>query len=301
MGAELNKALAGLQAELAPIKRNAKGQTGTREHRYADLAAVSDTVLPLLSKHDLAFSARPTLGDDGHFVLAYSLLHASGEREDGQYPLGTGTPQQLGSAITYARRYCLCAVTGATPVGEDDDGAAAADVRQGRQPQRQRPPSRPTAQPVHTRTTGTEHERLRHGTVEATPDDRAAERTRGPVPDEQNLWQDVPPEELPGSYDPKDVQKIQIAYGKLGFDSRTDRAQLLGISEQIIGRSLGVGPGPRSHNNLSHEEARKLRDTLEGFQGDRGALMERLTGITQAVAAVGAQDDAEGSQEGTDE
>ena len=143
---------------------------------------------------------------------------------------------------------------------------------------------------MHTATTGAEHERLRHGTVVRTPDDRTAER--GPVPDDENLWQDVPPEEQPGSADPKDVTGIQIAYGKLGFNTRTDRAQLLGISAQIVGHPI------TSHNDLSHTEARKLRDTLEGFGGDRGALMERLTGITQAVAAVGAQDAAEDTQEG---
>jgi hypothetical protein len=35
------------------------------------------------------------------------------------------TPQQMGSAITYARRYALMAVTGVFPSNEDDDGKAA--------------------------------------------------------------------------------------------------------------------------------------------------------------------------------
>jgi hypothetical protein len=124
-GSSLFAALAKVQAELKPIERNAEGQAGTRKHKYADLAAVSRIVLPLLGKHGLSFSARPTMTGSGQFVLTYSLLHESGEREDGQYPLSTGTPQQLGSAVTYARRYALCAITGAVPEGEDDDGAAA--------------------------------------------------------------------------------------------------------------------------------------------------------------------------------
>jgi hypothetical protein len=214
-------------------------------------------------------------------------------------PPTRGTPQQIGSALTYARRYILCAVTGVAPGGEDDDGKAAQqEVHMDRARTAPRPPSRPTADPVHTATTGAEHERHRYGTVVATPDDHPAERTRGPIPEDENVWQDRPPEELPGSADPKDVQKIQIAYGKLGFDGRTARAQLLSISEQIVGRPLAGPNGARTHNNLSHAEARKLRDTLEAFKGDRGALMERLAGVTQAVAAVDAQDAAEDSQEG---
>lgn len=122
-------ALAKLQAELPKVGKNATAQYG----KYADLADVSAVVLPLLGKYGLAFTARPTM-HEGSFVLAYSLVHVSGEREDGFYPLpANGNSQQLGSAITYARRYSLCAVTGVAP-DEDDDGAAAVSAPwQGRQ------------------------------------------------------------------------------------------------------------------------------------------------------------------------
>ena len=124
-------ALADVQAELPPITKGETAQVKSDKanytYKYADLAAVSAVILPVLGKHGLAFTARPTLLD-GHFVLAYSLLHSSGERLDGEYPLSSGssaTPQQIGSLITYARRYCLCAVTGVAPAGEDDDAASA--------------------------------------------------------------------------------------------------------------------------------------------------------------------------------
>src|ERR1035441_4590952 len=124
-------ALADVQAELPPVTKGETAQVKSDKanytYKYADLAAISAAVLPVLGKHGLAFTARPTLLD-GHFVLAYSLLHSSGERLDGEYPLSTGasaTPQQIGSLITYARRYCLCAVTGVAPAGEDDDAASA--------------------------------------------------------------------------------------------------------------------------------------------------------------------------------
>ena len=125
-------ALADVQAELPPITKGetaqVKSDKANYSYKYADLAAVSAAILPVLGKHGLAFTARPTLLDGHGFVLAYSLLHVSGEREDGIYPLSANTaatPQQIGSLITYARRYCLCAATGVAPAGEDDDAASA--------------------------------------------------------------------------------------------------------------------------------------------------------------------------------
>lgn len=296
MGSELNKALASVQANLPSVVKgetaDVKNKDGKKlyDYKYADLTDVSEAVMPLLGKNGLAFTAWPTL-DDGRFVLAYALVHESGEERAGLYPLpSSGTPQDIGKAITYARRYALCAVTGVAPGGEDNDAAAVPEVHMDRAGHgHQRPPARPTAPVTRAPTTGADHERLRHGTVERTPDDHPAER--GPLPDERNVWQDVPPEEQPGTADPKDVKGIQIAYGKLGFDSRTDRQQLLNISGQITRRTL------TTHNDLSYADAKKLRDTLEGFNGDRGALMERLTGITQAAAAVSAQDAAEDPQD----
>ncbi len=78
----------------------------------------------LLGEHGLAWVTRPTVVD-GRFVLAYELRHTSGEAITGEYPLTGGTPQEIGSAITYARRYCLCSVTGVAPESDDDDAQAA--------------------------------------------------------------------------------------------------------------------------------------------------------------------------------
>ncbi|HEY6110028.1 MAG TPA: ERF family protein [Gemmatimonadales bacterium] len=124
--ANLAQALAAFQAELPRLGKGNTANAGTYTYKYADLADVSQTVLPLLGKHGLSFSAKPTI-DDGKFVLAYSLRHELGDHDDGQYPLPTGAPQQVGSAITYARRYALSAMTGIAPDG-DDDGATAPDV-----------------------------------------------------------------------------------------------------------------------------------------------------------------------------
>lgn len=136
---ELNKALAAVQAKLPKIEKGQEGKVegvnkdGKRysySYKYADLADLSAVVLPLLGQHGLAFISLPGLSAEGKFGLAYALLHDSGEERGGFYPITPGTAQQNGSSITYARRYCLGAVTGIAPA-EDDDGATANEAHGG--------------------------------------------------------------------------------------------------------------------------------------------------------------------------
>lgn len=131
----LAEALAVLMTKLPEIKKDQIADVKTDKARYsynyADLAKISRALLPILGELGLSFTSTPTILDDGRFVLAYELLHVTGESKPGRYPLPTsGTPQSVGSAITYARRYCLCAVTGVAPEDDDDDaGAAQAEWR----------------------------------------------------------------------------------------------------------------------------------------------------------------------------
>lgn len=130
----LASALAAFQSEIPSVVKGATAEVqtkagGTYKYQYADLAVITPLVLPLLGRHGLAWSTQPTsMGDQ--FILHYSLTHESGEAIEGIYPLpdpASIKPQELGSAITYARRYALCAVTGVAPGGDDDDAAAAND------------------------------------------------------------------------------------------------------------------------------------------------------------------------------
>lgn len=124
MSDTLAAALAAVQADLPQIVKAETADTGKYQYTYATLGAISAQLLPLLAKQGLAFTCLPTLTDTGQFVLAYRLLHTSGDTLEGQYPLPPGGgPQAQGSAITYARRYVLCAMVGVAP--EDDDGQAA--------------------------------------------------------------------------------------------------------------------------------------------------------------------------------
>ena len=121
---ELARALAAFHADLPEV---GKGSINPAfKSKYADLADIVKVVLPKLAKQGLAWTTTPTMDGD-QFVLTYRLMHISGESVTGSWPLPDptkATPQQLGSAVTYAKRYTLSAVTGIAP-DEDDDGNAA--------------------------------------------------------------------------------------------------------------------------------------------------------------------------------
>ena len=129
-------ALTALQSNLPHI---GKGQTakvpmkagGSYTYTYADLSDIAAAILPLLSKNGLAFTSAGVMTETG-FVLRSSLVHVAGHREVSNYPLpdvSRSTPQDIGGAMTYGRRYSLCCLTGVTPGGDDDDARSASRPR----------------------------------------------------------------------------------------------------------------------------------------------------------------------------
>lgn len=147
----LAAALAAFQSELPTVAKLKTGDIQTKSggsysYDYAALEDISPVVLPLLGKQGLSWSCSPTMEGE-HFTLRYSLAHSGGEAIVGAYPLpdpAITTPQQIGSAITYARRYSLCAVTGVAPGGDDDDAAVANSAPAGKK----RSPATPKQKPV---------------------------------------------------------------------------------------------------------------------------------------------------------
>lgn len=133
-----------MQTQLPKIGKSSTAKVGTYSYTYADLASIHQVVLPLLGKNGLSWLTMPTFDDDGHFVLRYELLHVSGESRIGHYPLpaSTSKAQELGSAITYGRRYTLSSVVGIAP-DDDDDGAAAQQAP----PQQRRPKRNMSVEP----------------------------------------------------------------------------------------------------------------------------------------------------------
>lgn len=204
----LAQAVAMLQTRLPEIKKSQTADVPTKSggsysYSYADLAQVTRELMPILGELGLSFMAKPTLGGDGKFVLAYKLLHVSGEKEEGEYPLSSsGTPQAMGAAITYARRYCLCAITGIAPEDDDDGAAAQAEVEQQR------------------------------GTADRSSRSRQRPQTSG-----QRAARHEPPSasEAIATINQPQMRKLHALFGQVGWTDRDDR---LRAASAIAGRTL---------------------------------------------------------------
>jgi hypothetical protein len=121
---KLAEALSKAQGELGNVTKD--NVNPHFKSKYADLASVRDAVKPVLAKHGLAVIQLPVYTEQG-IALTTRLLHTSGEWVEGELLLMLSKPDMQGvvSAITYARRVSLAAVTGVAPVDDDDDGNAA--------------------------------------------------------------------------------------------------------------------------------------------------------------------------------
>ena len=135
-------ALAKFQADMPSVPKNktAKVQTksgGEYTYKYADLADVTAAAMPLLAKHELAFICAPEDTPSG-FMLRGTLVHKSGESVTGVLPLHGQSNQELGSSLTYQRRYLLGALTGIV-TDDDEDGAVGNEAPRAKAQPRQKP------------------------------------------------------------------------------------------------------------------------------------------------------------------
>lgn len=131
--AALAAALAKAQGEMEGA---AKGSLNPHfKNKYADLASIWDACRGPLSKNGLSI-LQPVSADGARVTVSTILAHSSGQwiSESLTMTAQQNTPQGVGSAITYGRRYGLAAMVGIAP--EDDDGNAAS-ARPTRQQQEQ--------------------------------------------------------------------------------------------------------------------------------------------------------------------
>jgi len=125
---KLAKALAAAQGAIKGAAKDAENpafKRGNSNTKYADLTAVWAACRDALAKNEIAVIQVPRY-DDNRLILHTTLAHSSGEQISGTFPVipVQNTPQGLGSALTYARRYSLASMVGVAPEGEDDDGNA---------------------------------------------------------------------------------------------------------------------------------------------------------------------------------
>ena len=119
---ELASALAKAQIEM-DVARKSKNNPFFKS-KYADLATVIEACRSALGAHDICF-AQTTQFIGNRMVLVTRLIHKSGQWIKSEMPLPETTkPQDLGSCLTYFRRYSLLGITGLA-VDDDDDGNKA--------------------------------------------------------------------------------------------------------------------------------------------------------------------------------
>jgi hypothetical protein len=125
---ELAKALAIAQGKITGALKDSSNPFF--KSRYADLASVWDACRGPLSENGLAV-VQLTESDDAGVYVSTTLAHSSGQWVRSRLRLQPkdSTPQGLGSAITYGRRYALAAIVGVAQV--DDDGNAASGRQNG--------------------------------------------------------------------------------------------------------------------------------------------------------------------------
>ena len=122
---EIGPAFVAALADLEDIAKTSTADMGGWSYRYADLGAVLAHVRPVLARHGLAVHQEAHSVDVGVVAVTTTVWHTSGQsiRSEPLTMPARGGAQDVGSAITYARRYALMTFLGLA--SEDDDGSAA--------------------------------------------------------------------------------------------------------------------------------------------------------------------------------
>ena len=143
----LNELAGALSKAQAMLRGAVKDSTNPHfKSRYADLASCWDACREALAANGLSVVQLPE-GSGNVVEMTTRLMHSSGQWIEcsGCFTATKADPQGLGSCITYARRYQLCAIVGISP--EDDDGNAASEpVKQQAKPER-KPEPKPEPEP----------------------------------------------------------------------------------------------------------------------------------------------------------
>ncbi len=111
------------QAEFPTLPKDKNGYN----YKYTDLETVISTLRPILAKHNIGFMQALTTLENGRWAITTRLFNNAGEWVEDTTPLPDvnlakgNAAQNVGAAITYMKRYTLCAFLGVA-CDEDPDG-----------------------------------------------------------------------------------------------------------------------------------------------------------------------------------
>ena len=119
---KLFSALVNFRDTVSSVKKDANNPFF--KSKYADLPSILEVIKDPLKESKLAISHK-CKSIEWWFVVVTTLGHAeSGEYMESEFPVFGSKPQEIGSSISYARRYNLLALLD-IPTEEDDDGNIA--------------------------------------------------------------------------------------------------------------------------------------------------------------------------------
>jgi hypothetical protein len=126
--AKIAAALAKFNAKIGKIEKD--GTNPFLKNKYATLDNIVDAVRPLLAEQGISVIQVPSDGENGTILMRTILIHESGEFMESETlsmkPI-KNAPQEIGSVLTYARRYQLSSFLSLN-TGEDDDGNSSSGV-----------------------------------------------------------------------------------------------------------------------------------------------------------------------------
>ena len=121
--ATLLESLVKAQAEFPTLPKDKNGYN----YKYTDLDTVISTLRPILAKHNIGFMQSLTTTENGKAAITTRLFDTAGAWLEDTTPLPDvslakgNAAQNIGAAITYMKRYTLCAMLGVS-CDEDPDG-----------------------------------------------------------------------------------------------------------------------------------------------------------------------------------
>ena len=146
IGDGIYAALVEAQGEFASIPRDRTNPYFNS--KYATYEAIVEATRPILARHGLGFMQTVQGGD-----LVTVLFNGAGQTVTSSVPFvhaPNATPQQVGSALTYAKRYGIAAALGVAIEEDetDDDGNRASAGRPNGATNRAKPTTTPPKQEI---------------------------------------------------------------------------------------------------------------------------------------------------------